>query len=128
MMAMSEIMQMPVYIRSNLAANVAPYFSQDLIQAYCYSIDEKEGKGLCTNDLKRDLVRIITTTTGNALLNEQRQAILYVENSIKSYDEKLEALWRELKEINLESDEDELISQPFYTWKAGTCKFDIWNW
>lgn len=119
---------MDIRIRSYFLLNVAPYFSQDIIHSYCKSIDEKEEKGLCTNDLKRDLLRLIQYTVGQTATEKQKQAIAYIDECIQSYDGKLEKLWRQLEGIPLLKQDAEAIGEDFYIWKAGTSKYDIWNW
>lgn len=123
-----EYLSTQISIRSHLLAKVAPYFKQDIIKSYCKSIDEKEEKGLITNDLKRDLLRIIQLTVKENANELQKQAIQYIDECIQSYDEKLEKLWRQLQHIQPLDKESEAIGIDFHIWKCGTSKYDIWDW
>ncbi|MFE8703955.1 hypothetical protein ACFYKX_25615 [Cytobacillus sp. FJAT-54145] len=125
---MNQLEMIEAPIRSNLITHVAPYFTQELIYHYCYSIDDKEGKGLCTNDLKRDLLRIISFSVGEVVTADQKNAITYISECITTYDEKLERLWKELHDFVLEEKEQEVIEKDFYFWKKGTSKYEIWGW
>jgi hypothetical protein len=85
-----ELLLMPFPIPSNFLLNVAPFFEQKIIYDYCLAIDEKEAKGLCSNDLKRDLLRIISIQMKKINSEDQIKAISFIEDCIKTYDEKLE--------------------------------------
>lgn len=114
-------------MKADFQKHVSPYFEDELIKSYCVAIDEKEQKGLCCSDMKETLLHLIYRKM-NDKSPKQIEIAQFVLDNINSYDSRIEKAWNQLKEVPCMKEDNEKISEEFYFWTKGTCKYEIWEW